>query len=83
MADIASSAAASAARPQLDAAGIGVGVGAGVLSNVMEEEFVVDITWVPVLPSVSLKSIVRATAPSVSPVARVYTAVQSFPLELA
>jgi hypothetical protein len=42
MADIASSAVASAARPQPDVVGIDMGVGAGVLSNVTEEESVYD-----------------------------------------
>ena len=38
---------------------------------------VVEVTWVPVLPAVSLKSIVKATAPSVSPDASVNAAVHS------
>ncbi len=79
MADIASSAAASAARLQLDTVGIGVGVGAGFLSNITEEESVVEITCVPEVPAKSLKSIVKATIPSVSPEARSKAAVQSVP----
>jgi len=75
-----SSAAASAARPQLDAAGTDVGVGAGVLANVTEEESVVEVTWVPALPAMSLKLIVKATTPSVSSDASVNTAVQSVPV---
>ena len=46
-----------------------VSVGA-VLSKVTEEESVVEVTWVPAFPAVSLKSIVKATTPSVSPDAR-------------
>jgi hypothetical protein len=79
---ITSSAAASAARPQLDAAGTGVGVGAGVLANATEVESVVAVTCVPALPAVSLKSIVKATTPSVSPVDRSKVAVQLLPLTL-
>jgi hypothetical protein len=52
-----------------------VSVGA-VLSNVTEEESVVDVTWVPVLPDVSLKSIVKTTVPSASPEVRSKVAVQ-------
>jgi hypothetical protein len=52
------------------------------LSNVTEEESVVEVTWVPALPDMSLKSIVKPTAPSVSPDARTKVAVQSFPLTL-
>jgi hypothetical protein len=55
----------------------------GTLVRVTDEESVVDDTWVPALPAVSLKSIVKATAPSVSPDARTKVAVQSFPLVLA
>ena len=50
------------------------------MSNVMEEESVVAVTCVPALPAVSLKSIVKATAPSVSPDASVNAAVQSVPV---
>jgi hypothetical protein len=82
MAVIASSAVASAARPQLDTVGIGVGVGAGVLSNVTEVESVVAFTCVPAFPAKSLKSIVKATTPSVSPVDRSKVAVQLLPLTL-
>ena len=46
------------------------------MSNVTEEESVVEVTWVPALPAVSLKSIVKATGPSVSRDARVNAAVQ-------
>ena len=52
-----------------------VSVGA-VLSNVTEEESVVEVTWVPALLDMSLKSIVNATAPSVSPEAKSKVAVQ-------
>ena len=53
-----------------------------VESKVTEEESVVEVTRVPALPIVSTKSIVKVTAPSVSPSARVKVAVQSFPLTL-
>ncbi len=51
-------------------------VSVGVLSSVTEVPSVVEVTWVPALPAVSAKSIVKATAPSVSPDARVNAAVQ-------
>ena len=71
------SATAVAARPQDDIAGTGA---TPTLNNVTEVESVVDDTWVPVLPTVSLKSIVNETLPSLNPDVIGKDAVQSFPL---
>lgn len=55
-----------------------VRVGA-VLSNVTDEESVVEVTWVPALPAASEKLTVNETKPSVSPEAVTYVAVQFLP----
>ena len=44
--------------------------GLGTVVATTEVPSVVEVTWVPAFPAVSLKSIVKATTPSVSPDAR-------------
>jgi hypothetical protein len=70
---------AIAARPHTEVVGIGT---TPTLNKLTDVESVVDDTWVPALPTVSLKSMVNVTLPSLNPDVMGKDAVQSFPLTL-